>query len=56
MQDNIITWNLANWVSVVLMALLGFFALGAIVAFVKKNRGGGKQADGAQQQQTPQGA
>jgi hypothetical protein len=54
MQDNIITWNLANWVSVVLMALLGFFALGAIVAFVKKNRSSG-QTQGATQQQTPQG-
>lgn len=39
MQDNIITWNLANWVSIVLMALIAFLLLGALVSFVK-----GKQA------------
>lgn len=38
MQDNIITWNLANWVSIVLMALIAFLALGALVSFVKKGR------------------
>ena len=36
MTDNIITWNLANWVSVVIMALLGFLALGALVSWAKK--------------------
>jgi len=39
MQDNIITWNLANWVSVVLMALLGFFALGAIMSWYRQKVG-----------------
>jgi ABC-type transporter Mla subunit MlaD len=41
MQDNIITWNLANWVSIVLMALVGFFIVGGVVAMVKRKQGGG---------------
>ena len=49
MQDNIITWNLANWVSVVLMALVGFMARGAIVATIKK-----KQSAAAPANQTNQ--
>lgn len=40
MQENIISWNLANWVSVVLMVLIGYFLLGSVVSFVKKRRGG----------------
>jgi hypothetical protein len=51
MQDNIITWNLANWVSVVLMALLGFLALGTIVSFVKSKKG---DSPSDTSQQTPQ--
>ena len=35
MQDNIITWNLENWVSVVLMASLGFAVTGFVLSFVK---------------------
>jgi hypothetical protein len=37
-QENIISWNLANWVSVVLMALIGFFLLGTVVTMVKGKR------------------
>jgi FlaG/FlaF family flagellin (archaellin) len=37
-QENIISWNLANWVSVILMALIGFFLLGTVVSFVKGKR------------------
>ena len=51
MTDNIITWNLANWVSVVLMALLGYLALGAAMSFVKSK---GKNAPAQNSQQTPQ--
>lgn len=40
-SDNILTWNFANWVSVVLMALVGMFLLGTLVAYVKKQRGDG---------------
>jgi hypothetical protein len=28
MNENIIAWNAANWVTVVLMAMIGFFAIG----------------------------
>ncbi|HET8707105.1 MAG TPA: hypothetical protein VFM46_12455 [Pseudomonadales bacterium] len=53
MNENVITWNFANWVSIVLMALLGFLALGALVSFVKKSRSGSDSGNDAQQ--TPQG-
>jgi hypothetical protein len=39
MQDNIITWNFPNWVTITLMALIGFFALGAAMAVLKKRSG-----------------
>lgn len=45
MQDNMITWNLANWVSIVLMALIAFLALGVVVSFVKKGRFSSDSAD-----------
>lgn len=35
MQDNLITWNLPNWITVVLMASVGFFALGALTSAIK---------------------
>lgn len=35
MQENIITWNFANWVTITLMALVSFFLLGAFVSFLK---------------------
>lgn len=28
MEENIITWNVANWITIVLMALVFFFLLG----------------------------
>ncbi len=46
MTDNIITWNLANWVSIVLMALVGYLALGAALSFIKTK---GKQGNAPQQ-------
>lgn len=39
MQDNIITWNFPNWVTITLMALVGFLALGAGMAALKKRSG-----------------
>lgn len=36
MQDNLITWNFANWVTITLMALVAFFLMGALVSFLKK--------------------
>lgn len=35
MQDNIITWNLENWITITLMAAFGFAATGALMAFAK---------------------
>lgn len=29
-NENILTWNFANWVTVVLMALIAFFLLGLL--------------------------
>jgi hypothetical protein len=52
-QENIITWNLANWVSVILMALIGFFLLGAVTTFVRNKRGASAAAT---PNQTPQQA
>jgi len=50
MQENLITWNFANWVTITLMALVSFFLLGAFVAALKK-RGVGQNpgANGAGQ-------
>jgi len=36
MQENILTWNFANWVTVVLMALVGFMLFGMLTSFAKK--------------------
>lgn len=35
MSENIITWNVTNWVTVILMAAIGFFILGATTKFVQ---------------------
>lgn len=40
MQENIITWNVANWVSVVLMAALGFAIMAFVGSVIKKRAGG----------------
>lgn len=29
MNDTILTWNMTNWITVVVMALLGFLIIGA---------------------------
>lgn len=56
MQDNIITWNLANWVSVVLMAMIGFALVGLVVT-VARNKGiGSNSAQSQQSQQSQQAA
>ena len=47
MTENIITWNLANWVTVVIMAAIGFFVLGAVVAYAKKKGIGSFDAQNA---------
>lgn len=47
MQDNIVTWNMTNWLTIVLMALGGFALLAVVTGFVK-NRA--KPAAPAQQE------
>ena len=31
MNENIITWNVTNWVTVILMAAIGFFLVGLVL-------------------------
>lgn len=31
MNENIISWNVTNWVTVILMAAIGFFILGTVL-------------------------
>jgi len=40
MNENIITWNVANWITVVLMAAIGFALLGAGQKFYAARQGG----------------
>ena len=36
MERTLISWNLPNWITVVLMAALGYAALGGVVQLVKR--------------------
>ena len=49
MQENIITWNFANWVTITLMALVSFFLLGVFVSFLKGRGVGSAGTDSAGQ-------
>lgn len=46
MERTIISWNLMNWVTVVIMAALGYAALGAIAQVIKRQNAGDGQAGG----------
>ncbi len=35
MQENIITWNVANWITVVIMAMLGFAIFASVSSFAR---------------------
>jgi len=35
MNENIITWNATNWITIVLMAAIGFGILGVIQKFMQ---------------------
>ena len=39
MDENILTWNVTNWVTVILMAAIGFAILGTIQKFIQKSQG-----------------
>lgn len=36
--ETILTWNVANWITVVVMAILGFAAIGLVANSVNKMR------------------
>lgn len=38
MEENILTWNLPNWITVVLMVTVGFAVLAAASGIWKKRR------------------
>lgn len=40
MEDSIITWNVPNWITVLLMVFLGFFIIGWAGGAWNKWRGG----------------
>jgi hypothetical protein len=46
MERTIISWNLPNWITVVIMASLGYAALAAMAQLVKKNNASSGQAGG----------
>lgn len=39
MQENILTWNFANWVTITLMAAVSYLVLGAIISHVNGDDG-----------------
>lgn len=39
MNENILTWNVTNWVSVLLMVGVGFFGLGVATKFLRGKLG-----------------
>jgi hypothetical protein len=41
MNENIIAWNVTNWITVILMAAIGFFVLGLLLKW-KQSRFGSK--------------
>ncbi len=38
MEENILTWSVANWITVVLMAMLGFAIIAVLGKLARKNR------------------
>lgn len=42
MNENIIAWNVANWITIVLMAAIGFFLIGLGQKAYQQRQGGGK--------------
>lgn len=38
MEENLITWNVANWITVILMAAIGFALLGLGKKFIAQHQ------------------
>jgi hypothetical protein len=45
MEENIISWNLPNWITIFLMAALSFAIAGAIAGVVRAKRAASGDAD-----------
>lgn len=43
MGDTIITWNVTNWITITLMAVIGFMVVGAVGGAINKYRGSDAQ-------------
>jgi hypothetical protein len=46
MERTLISWNLPNWITITIMAALGYAALGALAQLIQRQRQGGGQAGG----------
>jgi hypothetical protein len=40
MNENILTWNVTNWITVILMAAIGFALIGVGTKFYQSRMGG----------------
>jgi hypothetical protein len=40
MDENILAWNVTNWVTVILMASIGFFLVGIAMKWLQAKRSG----------------
>lgn len=38
-EKTIITWNATNWITVIIMAVVGFFIIGLVAGGVRRMRG-----------------
>jgi hypothetical protein len=47
--ETILTWNVTNWITVVLMAALGFVIVGTGATLIKKAMGGGSSSSQSSQ-------
>ena len=47
MEENIITWNVTNWITVILMAAIGFTLLGLGQKLYRSKMSGGAGGSGA---------
>jgi hypothetical protein len=46
LERTLISWNLPNWITVVLMAAVGYAILGAVAQLIKRRAAGEGQAGG----------
>ena len=46
MERTLISWNLPNWITVVVMAALGYAALGVVAQVIQRRGGAAGQAGG----------